>query len=487
MKNLSRLALLLYLSFMVVTPAYAQVDLGTSGSATNPQRSGDATTGLFSSTTGAVSISSGGTEMMRVNGSGVGIGTTGPLAPLDVRGLAGNTGAMFGYGTTGVSIIENWPNIYFNSYYDSGPLFMGTGYAGAVNLIPTTGDLAFLVSTASGTTGGAVTFNSPMYIKNNGNVGIGTTSPSNIVSLGGASAQTFWMERGAAAGNSLTVQAGGGLSGGTNENGGNLILSSGISTGTGASAIGFTVYPAGSSGDTDNTPITAMTITGAGNVGIGTTSPANSLTVDGIIQSLTGGFKFPDGTTQTTAATPGPSPGMVLLATVNASAASSVSFGSSYITSSYNKYVVEFDSVYGSSNGADLYLTISTNNGSSYLSANYLFSGSVIAIAVNSPGVGAFSSGSFGASQFTLTDSTNAASLSSSSTVPSHGHIAFSNPSASKHLNITWDMIAAGNSSPSVLTGGGYNTGTTAINAIQFTPSSGTLTGNFHLYGLSGT
>ena len=40
----------------------------------------------------------------------------------------------------------------------------------------------------------------------------------------------------------------------------------------------------------------------AGNVGIGTTAPANPLSVNGVIQSLTGGFQFPDGTTQTTAA-----------------------------------------------------------------------------------------------------------------------------------------------------------------------------------------
>lgn len=43
----------------------------------------------------------------------------------------------------------------------------------------------------------------------------------------------------------------------------------------------------------------------SGKVGIGTTTPAYPLTVNGVIQSIAGGFRFPDGTTQTTAATGG--------------------------------------------------------------------------------------------------------------------------------------------------------------------------------------
>ena len=41
---------------------------------------------------------------------------------------------------------------------------------------------------------------------------------------------------------------------------------------------------------------------GFGNVGIGTESPSEKLTVKGKVESTSGGFKFPDGTTQTTAA-----------------------------------------------------------------------------------------------------------------------------------------------------------------------------------------
>jgi len=48
-----------------------------------------------------------------------------------------------------------------------------------------------------------------------------------------------------------------------------------------------------------------IAVTAAGNVGLGTSTPAEKLSVAGKVESTTGGFKFPDGTTQTTAATGG--------------------------------------------------------------------------------------------------------------------------------------------------------------------------------------
>ena len=55
----------------------------------------------------------------------------------------------------------------------------------------------------------------------------------------------------------------------------------------------------------DAAAATTTVFKSSGNVGIGDTAPAYKLTVDGVIHSKTGGYRFPDGTVQTTAATGG--------------------------------------------------------------------------------------------------------------------------------------------------------------------------------------
>ena len=91
---------------------------------------------------------------------------------------------------------------------------------------------------------------------NNKRLGVLTSVPTKDFSLGGNAARTFWMERhttGNTAGNDLLVQAGGATSGATDKNGGNLILSSGLATGTGTSNILFKIMPAGATGTADTT------------------------------------------------------------------------------------------------------------------------------------------------------------------------------------------------------------------------------------------
>ncbi len=51
---------------------------------------------------------------------------------------------------------------------------------------------------------------------------------------------------------------------------------------------------------------TVMSLLSNGNVGIGTTEPRARLSVNGVIESLSGGVRYPDGSVQTTAARQGP-------------------------------------------------------------------------------------------------------------------------------------------------------------------------------------
>lgn len=93
------------------------------------------------------------------------------------------------------------------------------------------------------------------------------------------------------AGQSTTAQAGGAQSGGTNLNGGNIIVSSGTSTGTGTSSIEFKTATASVSGTADNTPSLKMSIDGSGNARFfDGSNEIHQLSSDGSYKSLTGSF-----------------------------------------------------------------------------------------------------------------------------------------------------------------------------------------------------
>jgi len=175
----------------------------------------------------------------------------------------------------------------------------------------------------------------------------------------------------------------------------------------------------------------------------------------------------------------GASGAIVLLSTVNASGASTVTFNSTYLTSTYNKYIIEFDGAFGSV-GADMYITGSTNNGVSYLNSGYKWT--IATVDWTNP-----TDAPTGASSNSDTkiNVTGGDTYGATSTTASYGTIKISNPSASAPCSLIWDMV--NNQTNSQKRGAGYIPGNTAINNIKIANSSGNITGNFHLYGISGT
>jgi len=129
-----------------------------------------------------------------------------------------------------------------------------------------------------------------MILDTSGNVGIGTTNPGAKLDV---------------AGSLFLSTSGNDNIGGSGSNGVNDIYFDGGSN----SASALYLPNEGSSDslfiqDLDGTGV-IMYWADSGNVGIGTTSPGSKLTVAGTIESTSGGIKFPDGTTQTTAASAG--------------------------------------------------------------------------------------------------------------------------------------------------------------------------------------
>lgn len=191
--------------------------------------------------------------------------TTNSASALDVRSSssAGVPVALFGYGQAGVALEQNWPGFYFNNYYINGAnYYMGSGYAGILNLDSQNGDFYIGTTSASGSTGQVVSsWNTPsLYIKNNGNVGIGNTSPGNSLDVQGATATT-------GSGN-LCVH--------------NSASNTGIcleSYNSNISASGVGIIQSINNAGTSPQPLLLNPF--SGNVGIGTVTPSYTLTVNG--------------------------------------------------------------------------------------------------------------------------------------------------------------------------------------------------------------
>lgn len=145
----------------------------------------------------------------------------------------------------------------------TGGLLSLTSNSGSLN---STNGLLYIANTGNSTSGTLASFvasttaNTGLFIKNNGSVGIGTTTP-------GANLDIY-----ASSGPSMFVRDNNSGLKFASENGINYIESAGSNM-TGAAALRFTDM---------NTANTWMTITSTGNVGIGTTTPAAGLSIQGL-------------------------------------------------------------------------------------------------------------------------------------------------------------------------------------------------------------
>ena len=198
-----------------------------------------------SATPDAVFSNNAGTEIVRfTNGGNVGIGTTAPANTLQIGsvGTTGYSGNKFAIGDgTNVVVL----------------------HTAAVSYLTANGDI--VVGAGGNTT-------NQLYVKSGGNVGIGTSSPASLLHIYGSNPRNFIQDSGTGY---PYVQL--------NNSSGSFYLSIDSSSGSGfGSAYGRYLYSEGAY------PIILVTnsaerlrITSAGNVGIGTTSPATKFHVHG--------------------------------------------------------------------------------------------------------------------------------------------------------------------------------------------------------------
>jgi len=176
----------------------------------------------------------------------VGIGTTTPLSPLDVRGVA----SAF--------------NLALNINFDGSTWRQTTtGYGGYLNIDNPTGNIYLLNTGSSVVAGGATTPTIKLTLTPSGKVGIGTTSPTRLLSLSGSQSVISLYNSGTTTWTGLEMLA----------NNGTLLANIGLDDATGRYGINM-----------KSDGIEDFTITQSGNLGIGTTTPNQKLDVAGNIK-----------------------------------------------------------------------------------------------------------------------------------------------------------------------------------------------------------
>ena len=124
-----------------------------------------------------------GSNIVNSNTGNVGIGTAIPnKAGLIVNTKVGNTHAIFGENTSGVSIESAWPGIHFNSYFNGTRKSLAGGFGGGFEMETATGNLNIYTTPTSVGVGATLTSQNALVINKLGNIGLGV-APSNLEKL----------------------------------------------------------------------------------------------------------------------------------------------------------------------------------------------------------------------------------------------------------------------------------------------------------------
>ena len=202
-----------------------------------------------------------GFKMTITDQGNVGIGTTTPTKKLHITGDGGNDAAI---------------RIQSTNSSGAGFMYMQRNTDGKSYVLNGSNQALIL---------GANNNTSQLYLKENGNVGIGTTAPATKLQVGNGTEQHVWIKTASLAGyySGIKLTRGNGTwSNNSNSNFGLAVTDNGFSIGK------YTDPGSNSTGRSDY-----LTINAAGNVGIGTTNPVSDLHVAGEI--MANSIKFPYG------------------------------------------------------------------------------------------------------------------------------------------------------------------------------------------------
>jgi hypothetical protein len=151
------------------------------GSAATPSLKWDANTGIYSPGADQVAVATNGVGRLFVNSSGqVGINGA-PPAWASSSSISVNEAAF----SPALSYVGGEGELTHNAYYDGAWKYSGTGYQAARIQLGVQGTIRFLNTPTIGTAGGAITWQERLRITAAGLVGIGTSSPSELLHIAG--------------------------------------------------------------------------------------------------------------------------------------------------------------------------------------------------------------------------------------------------------------------------------------------------------------